>query len=294
MQSYVKHHTYGFRFKGEHQQRVAGLHAIGKEKQTEESYSWDGLQRAEHGRIVFQYTLDGRGAIRIGETIHRLEKGDAFFVKIPSNHCYYLPEGSSHWAFVFITLYGDEVNRQYQRITEAAGHISHLPLHSRPIKHIFRLLDIIETTGIQHGYDASAYAYSFLMEYLQYVEYEERQEADLPVAVAKAVTFIEKNYAADIGLDDIVAISGLSKYHFTRLFSKYFKQTPIQFLTKVRIKRALELLQHTENSIEEIAFSVGYASSNYFTKVFKQLLHETPSAYRQSKSVMPVDRLFID
>ncbi|MGP4039461.1 AraC family transcriptional regulator [Gracilibacillus sp. D59] len=294
MHPYSKHQSYGFRFKGDYQDRVAGLHAIGRESRTEHTYIWDGLKRGEEGRIVFQYTLDGKGAIRIGGKTYPLTKGDAFFVEIPSDHCYYLPEESVRWDFLYFTVYGNEALHHFRHITEKYGHILRLPIHATPIKHILRMLDKLETTGISHGYEASGYAYSFLMECLQYLEYEQRQEEQLPVAIAKAVSFIEKNYAEDISLNDIVAISGLSKYHFTRLFSTSVNETPIQYLTKVRIQHALDLLQNSEKSIEEIAKEVGYTSSNYFSKVFKHLLNETPSAYRKNKFVMPVDRLFID
>ncbi|WP_208591793.1 AraC family transcriptional regulator [Gracilibacillus suaedae] len=294
MQSYSKHQSYGFRLKGDYQERVAGLHSIGKESRSEHTYIWDGLKRGEEGRVVFQYTLDGKGAIRIGNEIYPLTKGDAFFVKIPSDHCYYLPEESTYWDFIYMTVYGKEAIRHFQYLSEKYGHILQLPDHSRPIKHILRVLQKIEATGINHGYEASGYAYSFLMECSQYFEHEQLQEDQLPVAISKAVSFMENNYAEDISLDDIVAASGLSKYHFTRLFSASINQTPVRYLTKVRIQHALDLLQNNEKTIDEIAQEVGFSSSNYFSKVFKKLLNETPSEYRQNKYVMPVDRLFID
>ncbi|WP_058308811.1 AraC family transcriptional regulator [Gracilibacillus massiliensis] len=294
MLSYSQHSSYGFRFKGQHQERVAGLHSIGKEIRTNHSYRWDGLTRGEYGRVVFQYTLSGQGAIQIGNNIYSLKKGEAFFVKLPSDHCYFLPDNSDKWEFVYITVYGEEALQNFEWLTEKYGHLFKMPSHSRPIKHILRMLEITETVGINHSYEASGFAYSFLMELTEYLEYEQQKKGDLPLAVAKAVTFLDTNYTKDISLNDIVAVSGLSKYHFTRLFSNTLNETPIQYLTKIRMERALDLLQHTDQSIEHIARSVGYSSSNYFSKVFKNALKETPSSYRQNKSVMPVDRLFID
>lgn len=195
---------------------------------------------------------------------------------------------------MFITLYGDELLYHYEEIIEQFGHIIQLPTHSQPIKHILRMFEINETIGIKHGYEASSYGYSFMMELRQYLECYQPKEENLPVAIAKAVTYMQEHFAVDIALDDIVAASGISKYHFTRLFSTTLKETPIHYLTKIRLERALELLQHTDNSIEEIAQAVGYSTSNYFSKVFKNALNETPSNYRQNKSRFPVDRLIIE
>ncbi|SEN93003.1 AraC-type DNA-binding protein [Amphibacillus marinus] len=286
--------VYGFRFKGEVQQRIAGLHTIGKESRTSHTYSWDGLKRQEQDRIVFQYTLNGQGRIRIKDNVYTLTKNEAFLINIPSDHCYYLPSDSDHWDFIFITLYGEEAARHYHTITHKHGHIFTMPIDTRPIRHIFKIIEIIETIGIKDAFEASGYAYSFLMEYLHYLEFKQQQQSERPASINKAVAFIKAQYAKDISLDNIVKVSGLSKYHFTRLFTRTLHKTPVQYLTKVRIEQALQLLRHTDQSIDEIAKTVGYASHNYFSKVFKATLGETPTQYRQNKFVMPVDRLFID
>ncbi|WP_163539807.1 AraC family transcriptional regulator [Gracilibacillus sp. YIM 98692] len=294
MKGYVSHNTYGFKFRGEHQERIAGIHVIGKENRTDYNYKWDGLKRSENDRFVFQYTLGGNGAIRIGTHTYTLSKGEAFFVRLPSDHCYYLPEDSHHWEFIFLTLYGDEARHFYEKIIEKHGHILSMPSHVKPIKHIFRILEKIETTGIHNGYEASNYAYTFLMECMHYLEHVQKSDDEVPVAIAKTLSFIKENYQKDVGLEDIVSVSGLSKYHFTRLFHKTMKETPMQYLTKIRMHHALELLQHRALTIEEVALAVGYSNGNYFSKVFKSLLDISPSQYRNGTSFMPVDRLFLD
>ncbi|MRH41568.1 helix-turn-helix domain-containing protein [Aquibacillus halophilus] len=288
------HDTYGFKLKGEHQQRVAGIHSIGKEYRSNELYRWDGLKRNETGRIVFQFTLDGEGAIRIGEQLFTLKKGQAFLVQIPSDHCYYLPDDSSHWEFIFITLYGQEALRYFSAITEKQGHILDLDTNARPVKHILHLLDKVQTTGIHHAYELSGYAYTFLMECMQYFEHDQNKIEKLPVAIAKTIQFIEQHYQEDLTLTDMVEVSGLSKYHFTRLFHRTVKDTPIKYLTKIRMNHALELLQNKELTIEEVARTLGYTNANYFSKVFKNVLDVNPSEYRNSQSFMPVNQLFLD
>jgi AraC-like DNA-binding protein len=287
--------SYGFRLKGAHQERVAGLHAIGREVQTELSYRWDGMRRAgENGRVVFQYTLNGKGAIRIGNHVTTLTKGQAFLVQFPSDHCYYLPDDSNEWEFIYISVYGTEATRFYEHMQQSVGNIISMPTNAKPIRHIYRVLEKLETVGVYNSYEASSYAYSFLMEVMQYFEYEQQTNVKIPIPIQEAISFIEKNYDQDIGLEDIVEVSQLSKYHFTRLFAKYTNQTPIQYVTKIRMQQAIELLKQKELSIEEIAIAVGYTNANYFSKVFKQLLHITPSKYRNNDSFMPVDQLIID
>lgn len=97
-----------------------------------------------------------------------------------------------------------------------------------------------------------------------------------------------------IGLDDLVAASGLSKYHFTRLFQKTTNLTPIQYLTKIRIEHAIELLRMTNYSIDEIAQLVGYSNGNYFIKVFHKRIGMSPGQFRESKNMIPVDHIITD
>lgn len=50
------YHSYGFKLRGDQQERVAGIHSIGKEYRANEVYEWDGMKRSENGRVIFQYT----------------------------------------------------------------------------------------------------------------------------------------------------------------------------------------------------------------------------------------------
>jgi AraC-like DNA-binding protein len=286
--------TYGFRFKGRQQQSVAGIHSLGWEKQTSTSYDWNGLTRSEVGRIVFQYTLNGKGEIVLRDEIIGLESGDAFLVKIPSNHRYYLPKTSKEWEFVHLTLFGDEVINCYEFIESYLGNIIKLNLDSTPIKLFFKLFEKASNNEITDSYEASSFAYSFIMGLYRYVLNIRSNNKEWPEPVTRAVLFINNMYAEPIGLDEIVDASGLSKYHFTRLFHKTTNLTPVQYVTKTRIDKAVELLKNEELTIDDIAITVGYSNGNYFNKVFRSLIGVPPGQFRKSKSFVPVDHLILD
>ena len=239
----IKYGTYGFHFKESSQlRRIAGIYSLGLEKQVSTSYDWDGLVRSEMDVIVFQYTLKGAGEIRINDCTYRLGIGDAFFVKIPSNHRYYLPADSTEWEFVHLTLFGEEAIRCFKAITDEIGHILKLDIYSTPITHIFELINKVSTNQINDAYEASSLSYSFLMELQRFI-LNIKSDKEIPESITKAILFINNNYAEPITLDDIVHSSGLSKYHFTRTFHEKIHSTPIQYLTNIRIKRSIELLK---------------------------------------------------
>lgn len=285
--------TTAVRFKANHQNRIVGIYTLGWEKQTSTSYRWNGLTRGEKDIIVFQYTLKGRGEICIDQKKYLLNQGDAFFVNIPSNHIYYLPESSNEWEFIHLTLFGEEAMRSYESITNELGNVFYLDINEKPITLIFDLLKDISLENISDAYEASAKAYLFLME-LHRFALDLTQRKTMPESIVKAVKFMENNYAKPLTLDDIVLVSDVSKYHFTRLFHKTMHVTPMQYLKKVRINQAIELLKNESLTVEEIARKVGYANGNYFSKVFKQALGVSPGQFRNSKTFSPIDYFISD
>ncbi|WP_127585416.1 helix-turn-helix transcriptional regulator [Paenibacillus koleovorans] len=98
-------------------------------------------------------------------------------------------------------------------------------------------------------------------------------------------------YAELNGLDELSEASGLSKYHFSRLFHRTKGVTPLHYLTNIRMEKAVELLRHSTLTVEEIAAGVGYASGNYFCKVFRSKTGSTPGQFRAGKGFAPVDFL---
>lgn len=288
----IKYGTYGFHFRGSHQERVAGIHSIGWEKQTSTDYDWNGLTRGEIEVVVFQYTLKGQGEIRIGDHTYRLKAGDAFFVKIPSDHHYYLPADSKEWELVHITLFGSEALNYFQKITDNVGHILKLDIYDTPITLIFDVLSKVNNNQLNDAYITSSLAFTFLMELQRFVLNIEHNNT-LPDPIQKATIFINKNYSDQLTLDDIVEVSGLSKYHFSRMFHETVHSTPIQYLTKVRINKSIELLKNKALTIEHIAAQVGFSNGNYFNKVFRAALGMSPGKYRTNKLLISVDHLIM-
>ncbi|RRJ15659.1 response regulator [Lachnoanaerobaculum orale] len=92
--------------------------------------------------------------------------------------------------------------------------------------------------------------------------------------------YIDRNYKKDISAKDVAGILGYSDVYFSKVFKQLFDDNFINYLTKIRIDRAKLLLKDVSFNIKEVGKSVGYADSNYFTKVFKRSIGMSPSEYR--------------
>ncbi len=96
----------------------------------------------------------------------------------------------------------------------------------------------------------------------------------------KAEKYVYEHYSEDINLEDVA-----KECHFnSQYFSKIFKETTgdkfIDYLNKVRIEKAKELLK-SEDSVEKIAGKVGFKSRRHFYTVFSQYTGDTPASYRK-------------
>ena len=99
-------------------------------------------------------------------------------------------------------------------------------------------------------------------------------------AVIGARYFIVNNFDQELNLDVLAHICFISKFHFLRIFKKYYGQTPKQYLTETRIEKSKENLKRGM-SITETSFAVGFESPNSFSTLFKSRTGLTPTDFQK-------------
>lgn len=103
--------------------------------------------------------------------------------------------------------------------------------------------------------------------------------ADLLLRVKEYIT---SNYDKDyISLQHAAEHINMSPSHLSKIFSQETGQTFIEFLTQTRIRKAMELLQSTQDKTYEIAFRVGYGDPHYFSNLFKRVTGMTTTEFRK-------------
>ena len=98
----------------------------------------------------------------------------------------------------------------------------------------------------------------------------------------RAKDLVDARYFEPLGVDDLAAVAGLSRAHFSREFRRAFGESPHGYLLTRRLERAAALLRNTDRSVAEVCLDVGLASVGSFTTSFKRTFGKTPTAYRES------------
>lgn len=98
---------------------------------------------------------------------------------------------------------------------------------------------------------------------------------------ARAVRFMRRHLEQPIRVADIAAAVNLSPYYFSRRFRAETGDSPANFLIRLRIRRAEELLRTTDLDIETIALRLGYENAASFTNIFTQKTGMSPRRFRK-------------
>lgn len=98
------------------------------------------------------------------------------------------------------------------------------------------------------------------------------------------VSYINENYMKQVTLDKISKNMYLSPVYISKIFKEEIGESPINYLIKVRLSRALELLEEGDMSVKSIAKSVGYDDAYHFSKLFKKYYDQPPSKLKGIKA----------
>ncbi|MGY1719211.1 MULTISPECIES: helix-turn-helix domain-containing protein [unclassified Blastococcus] len=103
---------------------------------------------------------------------------------------------------------------------------------------------------------------------------------------------MDRDYAEPLDVPTLARLAHVSPAHFIRTFRVAFGETPHRYLQRRRVERAMFLLRATDRSVTEICMDVGFSSLGTFSRVFRDIVGESPSAHRRRGPLPPVPTCF--
>lgn len=126
------------------------------------------------------------------------------------------------------------------------------------------------------------YELSYLIGQEFQTENETKKQNNLK-PVVNTTNFMLQNLDRYFSIDELAQISMQSRTGYIEHFKKLFGMTPFEYLKKLRIDRAIELLRTTGNSVSSIAQSCGFSDSSHLIRVFKEMTGTTPTKFRKEE-----------
>jgi len=135
------------------------------------------------------------------------------------------------------------------------------------------------------GYELAvkAYIYRILVLLLRFYgeqtisETEKDRQRRTVDRLTPVLDYIDKHYAQKLSLGQLSSIANMSPHYLCRLFKSLTGKSPTDYINHLRVNKAAILLQESTLNITEVAMSVGFNDSNYFSRQFKKYKQVAPS-----------------
>ena len=268
---------YGFRFLDQVETPAVQLFAVGKQSRNTNQYYWNNKDR--YPSFLFQYTLNGSGTLNVNNKTHIIKKGQAFFLQIPGDECYYFDDkiNDAPWEFIYILLDGVSVLPYYKYVVNHLGKMMELAPFHPAIKLLFDIYNRAKQGLLQNAFAADSEVFRFLC-LLCNSGFNTDHQSSL---IENAKAYIDNNFSKPITLAETAEYLKISQSHLSREFVKHTGEQPIHYLTKIRLERATQMLISTNIRLNEISRLCGFSDSNYFSKVFKKYIKISPGEFRK-------------
>lgn len=259
----------------------AMLGTVGHARTTDTSYSWHGLKRGRAEFSLIQYTLAGRGRLRVGPVERDVLPGDAMLLHFPDDNHYWLPADSDEWAFIYVCLHGREVARLWRSIETRLGSLVAFASDSNPVLIAARIVESTLKGQIESAFMASALAYELIMALAAEARHPRTGQQEQP-AIDRARQFAERHLNEPLTVELLARQADMSRYHFTRLFTAQTGLPPAAWVVEQRVLEAARLLRGTQLPLKDIAARCGFPNANYLCRVFRRHSGMPPASYRRS------------
>jgi AraC family transcriptional regulator len=102
-----------------------------------------------------------------------------------------------------------------------------------------------------------------------------------PARLRRVKEFVHAKMEDELRLRDLAQSVGLSTTHFSEMFRKSTRETPHQFVLRLRVERAKEMLRSAESRVLDVAIACGFKTQQHFARVFRHVCGLSPTEYRR-------------
>ena len=237
-------------------------------------------------QYILIYCVDGEGWYELGGKKYTVQANQCFILPPFTPHSYG-SSGSNPWSIYWIHFKGELAGFYADNfrapISTPPGTLSRIRDRLCVFEDIYTVLS--NGCSRENIEFASSALYYFLgtIKYLDvYRGVNKDKNSDMNI-IDSAIAYMKENVEKPISLSDICSYSGYSKSYFSTAFKAKTGHTPINYMIKLRMQVACQLLDFTDLKINQICYKVGIADQYYFSKLFSKNIGMSPSVYRSEK-----------
>lgn len=230
---------------------------------------------------ILIFCVGGKGWIRLdGQSPLALSEQTVAVIPPDTPHEYGADE-SDPWSIYWFHLKGEQIASLIQSSGLEAGPIHVSLSDSDKIRELFnQCYDLLSSKA----YSAShlihvSHTMRYLLSFIGLIP-RRKQEAKTQAYIEQAILYMQERLEKNMTIDELISHTSISKQHLNHLFKQSTGYAPIDYYLRLKMQRACQLLDLTNNSIKEISVSLGLSDPYYFSRLFKKIIGASPSDYR--------------
>lgn len=245
-----------------------------------------------HNLLEIGYCHYGEGDLVIEDDRYRF--GAGMISCIPANFLHVTKSDTdvkAFWEYIYINP-GDilrqwgKSTQEIRDIMEAVGRKSFFikseesPMIGTMVHAIF---EETQQKGAHYRECVRGITYALLFEIARFNGRDAGQTIAKGVSLQleSAIEYVEKNYSNDFKIADLANECHMSETHFRRIFQEKMNMTPVEYVNFVRVRKACELIDKTDISMEDVAEKVGFVTPSTFNRNFRRIIGTSPYQWKK-------------
>ncbi|CAM4020335.1 AraC family transcriptional regulator [Paenibacillus alkaliterrae] len=237
---------------------------------------------------LMHIVLEGKGTFISGGKSYALQAGHTFLIE-PEQLISYESDSDEPWRYRWVAFHG----AQSAELVAAAGFHSEqhvvFAVDKRRAGALFRqIYETFRRGEATADLKANGYLHLLLAEYKTLLQAESSSslrtsQAEGDRLLQQVIHYLSTQYAHPVSIEQMAESLGYNRAYLSRFFKQRTGVSPVTFLLNLRIDKARQMLRERhELTIEQISASVGLQDALYFSKQFRRLHGQSPTAYRDA------------
>lgn len=245
-----------------------------------------------HNLLEIGYCHYGTGDLMIEEDRYRFAK--QMVSCIPANFLHVTRSDVNviaYWEWIYINPAEilkncDKTPQEIRAVLEAVNdraffvHAQENPVFAALVRAVF---DEMRHKGEHHLECVRGMVYALVFEIARFNDKEVSRTLSRngSLQLERAIEYVDTNYANTFRIADLAQVCHMSETHFRRIFQEKMNMTPVEYVNFVRIRKACELIDKTDISMEEVAGKVGFVTPSTFNRNFRRIVGTSPYQWKK-------------
>jgi AraC-like DNA-binding protein len=234
------------------------------------------------GQLILILCVRGAGWVGLKNARYEVVPGQLVAI-LPNEPHEYGASERRPWTIYWCHAVGQAAERLGWRLRDASSPILEIDDQPRLVRLFEGITDeLSKGYGIDHLIMASL-TLAHLLGLAMASRSRHKVLSDAIRRVHLAISYMQQRHEQQISIPELAAMVNLSTSHFCALFKKVTDFPPLEYFTRLKIRRGCELLDATHMSVKRIAEELGFSDSLYFSRVFRKIHGMSPTEYRGTR-----------